>query len=91
MSIEEQRRKAFEAWYARQLEAEYERGDVVGLTFELSKESHWVTWNAALDSVVIELPNQLHAKPYACYEGGWNDALLETADLIEGMGLKVKP
>ena len=97
MSIEEQRRKAFEAhiasqqgvsekanglWFSKYPNGWYKSGHV---------ESLWRNWNAALDSVVIELPNQLHAKPYACYEGGWNDALLETADLIEGMGLKVKP
>lgn len=84
MSIEEQRKQKFLRFV---VEAKAKGGPFENP--ELNKG--WQIWNAALDSVVIELPNQLHAKPYACYEGGWNDALLETADLIEGMGLKVKP
>lgn len=95
MSIQEQRRKAFEE-AASKYQSDNNLAPADFSTFDgqylvPALNAAWWAWNAALDSVVIELPNQLHAKPYVCYEGGWNDALLETSGLIEGMGLKVKP
>jgi hypothetical protein len=53
--------------------------------------AHYATWQASRESLVIELPAALDAKPYACYEGGWNDMRGESVDAIEAAGLKVKP
>ena len=48
-------------------------------------------FNAALDAVVIELPDSYADAPrYACYEGGWNDMRGETVDAIESTNLGLK-
>lgn len=52
--------------------------------------SRWIGWQASRESLVIELPEALDAKPYACYEGGWNDMREESVDAIISAGLKVK-
>lgn len=52
--------------------------------------AHYATWQASRESLVIELPSRVNAKPYACYEGGWNDMRDEARGAIEAVGLKVK-
>ena len=54
-------------------------------------ECAWQAFNAALDAVVIELPDSYADAPrYACYEGGWNDMRGETVDAIESTNLGLK-
>jgi hypothetical protein len=76
MSIEEQRREAFEDWAERHYGGPVTRDD--GEYFMPEWEREWLAWNAALDSVVIELPPALA------------DDLTLIAS-IEAAGLKVKP
>ena len=53
-------------------------------------QTSWVAWQASRAAVVVELPARVDAKPYACYEGGWNDMHDEAREAIESAGLKVK-
>jgi hypothetical protein len=73
-------RERFHCW--DEAEGEYNDPDVQ-LAYEFFVLSR--------ESLVIELPAALDAKPYACYEGGWNDMRGESVDAIEAAGLKVKP
>lgn len=83
MSIEDQRRKAFEAWWLSDENWE----------LRISCSQGWAefVWNAAIDSVVVELPGKFaDSAPYACYEGGWNDGIDEAKDAIHAAGVKTK-
>lgn len=52
----------------------------------------WESWQASRAAIEVELPSAYqNPKPYACYEGGWNDMRVEAVDNIESLGLKVKP
>lgn len=96
MTIQEQRRRAFEELYydlnymgIPSRNTVFRRKTMGDYYYKAPREA-WFWFNAALDSVEVELPAKLEAQPYACYEGGWNDALLEAADAIEAAGVRVK-
>lgn len=80
MSMKEQRRAKFEDWWnspANRGQDPYIKGDLRD------------AWNAALDSVVIELPDCFETYGYSA-----EVARVATdccADAIEAAGLKVKP
>lgn len=85
MTIEEQRRKAYEEWEVR--ENGYRPEDFSRVNgeyrYSIFREG-FARWNSALDSLVIELPG--YAMDYA-----FNDAIDECRAAIESAGLKVKP
>lgn len=57
-------------------------------------ESHaWWGWQASREALVIELPAvlRLDGRPFARYEGGWNDMREESVDALAKIGLKVAP
>lgn len=94
MSLEDKRRDGFEAWYcedfyrlhgfpARHIEAmRGESGDYIA---HPALHGKWIGWNAALDSVVIELPDE--------WTTNVGRMLTPPAvrSAIESAGLKVKP
>lgn len=99
MSIQEARRLAFENWHKVCLERspgqEYYDSDWT--------DTAWKAWNAALDSVVVELPNdRIHpavpsdyvkrAGPGAEFNIaiGYNLAKTECREAIETAGVKCK-
>lgn len=90
MSIEEKRRAAFEAW----LELagfDVERFHCINGYRGNEQMAAWEAWNAALDSICVELPGPLPSEePYACYEGGWNDARAEIQDVLTASGIRHK-
>lgn len=52
----------------------------------------WGTWNAALDSVVIELPSALQIDDqWDSCKVGFNQCVEECCELIQSQGYKVKP
>lgn len=94
MSIKEQRRAAFEAWVRKEI-GEWPgylyRRDSTGATragqyVNDAVESFWIGWNAALDSVVIELPEMHDLR----YHGEFVRGMRVSARRIEEAGLKVK-
>lgn len=91
MSIEEKRRAAFEAhiaaqqgisekasglWFSKYPNGCYKSGLV---------ESLWRNWNAAMDSVVIELPASITTMAGPVFYA------IDVRATIESAGLKVKP
>lgn len=98
MSIEEQRRAKFESAYQRpdgvvwnSMTADYwegwqEMGDDRAEEISAYNE-RWKTWNAALDSVAIELPSRKYIGN--CGDDYYDAPSVERA--IEEAGLKVKP
>lgn len=95
MSIQDKRREAFEDWYAKQFnietgrtldpkEFERLRGDEGNYRRYPSLRGKWEGWNAALDSVEIELPGLFIQQPEKLYPTRW------LLDAIESAGLKVK-
>ncbi|YCH23109.1 hypothetical protein M1D96_06290 [Pseudomonas sp. D1-3] len=86
MSIEEKRRAAFEAWNLAEqqskwdeLTKEYDLDVPMPDRFvEVGSEVNWRIWNAALDSVVIELDGGLHLRS-------------EVYAVLGKAGLKVNP
>lgn len=84
MSIEEKRREAFEAWALSQ--GMNIKSDLTVFDYAYSRtENAWRIWNAALDSVEIELPQP------------WTEAFMKSESMlqdckfaIEACGLKVK-
>jgi hypothetical protein len=54
-------------------------------------ESFQKGWAQSRAALVVELPSRVDAKPYACYESGWNDMHDEAREAIEAAGVKVKP
>lgn len=94
MNIEEQRRKAFEARMGPILRKErigdpdkaFDK-DPDGRYYRNYVYSAWLAWNAALDSLVIELPGSF-------MPGEAQHPCIEVPDIIEAIeaaGLKVKP
>lgn len=95
MSIEEKRRSAFEE-FTRINNAEDFRhdGDAIFTRSEEGYDWYWVNekwtyWNAALDSVVIELDDPSDPADF-CYDA---QVIRRSGavDAIESAGLKVKP
>lgn len=95
MSIEEQRRKAFDEWHKAEQQAKWESAlQEFGLDpepipeefLQAAKLLHWRIWNAALDSVVIKLPI-IEPSSTPCLSA--TKAAFRCA--IEAAGLKVMP
>jgi hypothetical protein len=94
MNIKEANEK-FEQWRKDQIASLIRTRHLeAAKAFEQLGSIHWMAWQcawqASRESLVIELPPRLDAKPYACYGGGWNDMRGEAVDAIEATGLKVK-
>lgn len=92
MSIEEQRRAAFDVWHKAEQEAGWQSAlREFGLSpepmpeefLQAAKILHWRIWNAALDSVVIKLPE-------FAFDYSYNDGIDACREAIEAAGLKVK-
>lgn len=89
MTIQEQRRKAFEEWL-----------DSAG--FDVRRYHHipgyhgneqmaaWEAWNAALENACVELPDYIGSAGNEGYMDGWNAALDECQDAIHAAGVKTK-
>lgn len=67
------------------------RDEINGGYYGLELHAAWLSWQASRAAVVVELPSRVDMKPYACYEGGWNDMHDEAREAIEAAGMKVKP
>jgi hypothetical protein len=52
-------------------------------------QAAWWAWQTSRAAIIIELPDCQDAKPYACYEGGWNDMRDEAVDAIQLAGCQV--
>ena len=94
MSIEEQRAR-FEAWMrngsGEMITDFITRKDAWGIYENTTTLLAWQVWQSALDSVCVELPKQFEpVMPYACYEGGWNDAIDIIKYAIHAAGVKTK-
>lgn len=101
MSIQEQRLAKFEAYIREKhpQSASTILQVLPGTTGYRWAETvqRWEDWNAALDSVEIELPGEQPepalplGHPDKMWPVGWNTALGECRAVIEAAGLKVKP
>lgn len=86
------RRDSFEAAYAASHDlpietfSQYRMGDTYRLP---GIASHWRTWCAALDSVVIELPKKTDGPAISLEDDNFNWAIDECREAIEAAGLKV--
>lgn len=89
----EARREAFERKYPL-LDGMYwdeDRASYAGHKLFWLYQDRWETWNAALDSICVELPQPMPSDdPYASYEGGWNDMRSEAQDAIAAAGVPYK-
>lgn len=77
MNIEEQRRKAFEAWWQI-------------MRPQTSRAWAWNCWNAALDSAEIDL-STLRISSRPGFIGSERVYVSDVTELCEAAGLKVKP
>ncbi|MGN8278303.1 hypothetical protein [Pseudomonas sp. SMN5] len=78
----------FEAWLRR----EYRLDEKDDINFNNPEVAAMLKgWQASRAAVAVELPARVDTKPYACYEGGWNDMHDEAREAIEAQGLKVAP
>ena len=91
------RREAFEAFVRDHYwlcEMSHERDDIQPSEYvESEMNVAWEAYNAALDSICVELPESVSggAKfPYKCYDGGWNDALAEVQEALTAAGVNFK-
>lgn len=84
----EARRVAFEAWVTRGGEVIKNVKREHGFYRLIWVQQSWVAWNAALDSICVELPAPMPSDaPYASYEGGWNDMRAEAQDALTAAGV----
>lgn len=87
MSIEEQRRAAFEAFAIEAFGPGSLELDAAGDYFWQSTRNAFDVWRAALDSVVIELPDrEAYSNPDSA-----GAAIFDCASRVKDAGLKVKP
>lgn len=86
-------REEFEAWALKDfgLRAAHFAKDSEGDYLNYPTQCYFQVWQASREALVIELPDAIDAKPYACFEGGWNDMRDEAVEAITAAGLKVKP
>lgn len=103
MSIEEKRRAAFEAWYWREFWSvhAHERSTIfnryggVGGYRNWDVQRQWISWRAALDSMVIDLPAPPaidgNRETYTRTQSAYHQGMLAVINAIESSGLKVKP
>lgn len=88
MSIEEQCAR-FEAW----LESagfDVRRYHHIDGYHGNEQQAAWEAWQAALDSVRVELPDYIGSAGNEGYMDGWNAALDECQDAIHAAGVKTK-
>jgi hypothetical protein len=108
MTIQDQRRKGFEEWLRAYQQAKWDFASALGGAIEphpmpdffvdQSRELYLEIWNAALDSVVIELPDDGIADCEKVWGGkckdnfdtGYNFACLQHEKAIHAAGLKTK-
>lgn len=88
--MSEKMREEFEAWHRSVVKGEpphekYNSGDYRNQHVQ----RYWLGWQASRADLVVELPSRVDAKPYACYENGWNDMHDEAREAIEAAGAKV--
>ena len=83
MTIENKRRELFEAWSAENSGASLDR-DCRGGYLSFSSMQLWAAFNAALDAVVIRMPDE--EPGYMYYAPDVHTAIEST-----GLGLKVLP
>lgn len=89
------RRGAFEAWFESL--NHYKPDKAIGTQSWWYSEPRvsdaWCVWNAALDSIYVELPESVSGRavfPYKSYEGGWNDALAACQEALTAAGVRFK-
>ena len=88
MIIEEQRAR-FEAW----LESagfDVRRYYHIDGYHGIEQQAAWEAWQAALDSVCVELPDYIGSAGNEGYMDGWNAALDECIDAIHAAGVKTE-
>lgn len=94
MSIQEQRRARFEEWILSDYMSDGDRDlvsrDNDGEYCSIGVAERWETYNAALDSVVIELPDTV-ANTGTLTSTAVLGYKRECREAIEAAGLKVKP
>lgn len=87
-------REEFEAWASSPafgLSPGHFKKDEEGEYINYPAHCYWLVWQASRQALVVELPPVDKAeKPYACYEGGWNDMRREAVEAIEAAGARVK-
>ena len=97
MTIEEKRRELFEAWQGEKADKErYRRGPCAGMYKNPVMQNGWKCFNAALDAVVIPLPEKCDVEEWSesfiTFRGeGYSKELIIEAIESTGLGLKVKP
>ena len=91
--IMEARRKGFEEWVLSSFMSDGDRDlvlrDELGEYYSVGVAERWEMYNAALDSVCVELPSRVELE-----SGGYSFDFLDadlTVEAIERAGLKVKP
>ena len=96
--IMEARRKGFEEWILSSFMSDGDRDlvlrDELGEYYSVGVAERWEMYNAALDSVCVELPEEKVVRGYSekiADAMGFNDALEYCREAIERAGLKVKP
>lgn len=92
MTIQEQRRKAFEVWFEGERHAawrsfyrafpELAESDPSPEFGAGNKEGFWTVWNAALDSVEVEFPRQSAVEDLMF--------ISDARKIIESAGMRVK-
>lgn len=94
-SVENTRRELFEAWYKNEFPAsELRVQNLIGTYTKSHADLCWQAFDAALDSVVIELPGKIgeeHGGDF--YSASIHDSVIaECQDAIEttNLGIKVK-
>ena len=87
-------REAFEKYYTEAHDlpletfSQYRMGDTYRLP---GIASHWRTWCAALESVVVELPAKTNVPAISLEDDNFNWAIDECRQAIEAAGLKIAP
>ena len=54
------------------------------------QQAAWEAWQAAIDSVCVDLPDYIGSAGNEGYMDGWNAALDECQDAIHSAGVKTK-
>lgn len=89
-SIEQKRRELFEAWHKKEFPAvEVRAQNLLGTYTRQQVELAWLVFCAALDSIVIQMPNRFE---YSSPDSA-GAAIFDCASAIEStnLGLKVLP
>ncbi|MEL4167317.1 hypothetical protein [Pseudomonas sp. ZS001] len=79
------------AWSDESQHYGWSKGTKQAIQAAMTYRALWTGWQESRAAPVVELPARVDAKPYACYENGWNDMHDEAREAIEAAGLKVTP